>query len=70
MPNEGTDLNGSRRAISTFNRDYFPSTPVEITNSFLDPEHQVVLLSLFEIQGARPWSTTPCSPAAIEYLSG
>ncbi len=43
-----SDLNAIKLSISTFNRDYFPATPVEITNSFRDPQHQVVLLSPFE----------------------
>lgn len=48
VPNSGTDLNAIKTSISTFNRDYYPATPVQITNTFLDPEHQVVLLSFFE----------------------
>lgn len=48
VPNEGSDMNAIKISISTFNRDYFPATPVEITSSFLDPQHQVVLLSPFE----------------------
>ncbi len=48
VPNSGSDLNAIKLSISTFNRDYYPTTPVEITNSFLDTDHQVVLLSFFE----------------------
>lgn len=48
IPNEGSDLNAIKTSIATFNRDFLPTTPVEITNSFLDPEHQVVLISFFE----------------------
>ena len=47
IPNEGSDLNSVKTRISAFNQQYFPGTPVEITNSFLDTEHQVVLISGF-----------------------
>jgi len=47
VPNQGSDLNTIKTRISTFNQRYYPSTPVEITNSFLDAENQVVLLSGF-----------------------
>jgi len=47
VPNAGSDLNTIKTRISSFNQRFFPSTPVEITNSFLDPEHQVVLISGF-----------------------
>lgn len=47
VPNEGSDLNSIKTNISSFNELYYPGTPVEITNSFLDPQHQVVLLSGF-----------------------
>ncbi|HRH68376.1 MAG TPA: tetratricopeptide repeat protein [Flavobacteriales bacterium] len=48
VPNEGSDMNAIKVSIATFNRDFYPATPVEITSSFLDPQHQVVLLSPFE----------------------
>ncbi|MEZ4738243.1 MAG: hypothetical protein R2818_02545 [Flavobacteriales bacterium] len=48
VPSRGADMNGIKTSISTFNQANLSSTPVEITNSFLDPEHQVVLLSFFE----------------------
>jgi hypothetical protein len=41
-------MNGIKTTISTFNQANLSSTPVEITSSFLDPQHQVVLLSFFE----------------------
>lgn len=47
IPNEGSDLNSVKTRISAFNQQYYPSTPVEITSSFLDPQHQVVLISGF-----------------------
>ncbi|MGV3636095.1 MAG: hypothetical protein ACO1NQ_00485, partial [Flavobacteriales bacterium] len=47
VPNEGSDMNSLKARISGFNRQYFPNPPVEITNSFLDTDHQVVLLSGF-----------------------
>jgi len=48
VPNEGTDLNAIKESIANFNRDFYPTTTVEITNSFLDPQTQVVLLSGFK----------------------
>jgi tetratricopeptide (TPR) repeat protein len=47
VPNEGSDLNAIKARISSFNQQYYPNPPVEITNSFLDTDHQVVLLSGF-----------------------
>lgn len=47
VPNQGSDVTSIKTRISAFNQLYFPGTPVEITNSFLDPEHQVVLISGF-----------------------
>lgn len=47
VPNEGADLTSIKTRISSFNQLYYPATPVEVTNSFLDPQHQVVLLSGF-----------------------
>jgi tetratricopeptide (TPR) repeat protein len=47
VPGTGTDMDAMKRSIALFNQQYFPASPVEITNSFLDPEHQVVLLSGF-----------------------
>ncbi|TXI81124.1 MAG: hypothetical protein E6Q44_05145 [Flavobacteriales bacterium] len=47
VPNQGSDLNTIKTRISAFSQRYFPGTPVEITNSFLDTEHQVVLVSGF-----------------------
>lgn len=47
VPNAGSDLNAIKARISTFNQNFIPGTAVEITNSFLDEQHQVVLVSLF-----------------------
>ncbi len=57
VPGTGTDMDALKRSISVFNQQYYPTIPVEITNSFLDPQHQVVLLSGF-----------PSKEKAMEYF--
>lgn len=47
VPGQGADLDAMKLNISNFNREYYPNIPVDITTSFLDPEHQIVLLSGF-----------------------
>jgi tetratricopeptide (TPR) repeat protein len=42
------DINGVKTAISDFNQANFRNVPIQITNSILDPQHQVIMLSMFE----------------------
>ena len=51
VPNQGNDMNSIKAKISNFNQALFSGMSVQITNSFLDPQHQVVLLSFFESKG-------------------
>ncbi len=44
FPNAGTNMATVKARLSDFARTYMPGTPVEVTNSFLDTERQVVLL--------------------------
>jgi hypothetical protein len=48
IPNAGNDMNTIKTRISNFNKAFFPGITFQITNSFLDPENQVVLLSFFD----------------------
>jgi hypothetical protein len=47
VPNADGPIDVVKTKISDFNKAYFPGTNIQITNSFLDSDHQVVLLSLF-----------------------
>ncbi len=58
VPGRGSDMDALKAGIANFNQAYIPNTSVEITNSFLDPEHQVVLLSGF-----------PTKAKAMEYFN-
>ena len=48
VPNKGNDVNTIKTRISNFNQSFFSGTNFQITSSFLDQDHQVVLLSFFE----------------------
>ena len=48
IPNKGNDMNTIKGRISDFNKTFFRGTSFQITNSFLDGDHQVVLLSFFD----------------------
>ncbi len=48
VPNKGNDINSIKDRLSDFNTTYFRQPGMQITNSFLDPEHQVVLLTFFD----------------------
>jgi hypothetical protein len=48
VPNAGNDMNEIKGKIADFNKAYFRNVSIQITNSFLDSKHQVVLLSVFE----------------------
>ncbi|MCB0764315.1 MAG: tetratricopeptide repeat protein [Flavobacteriales bacterium] len=58
IPNEGNDLNTVRETVANFNTQYLPNTRLEVTNTFLDPEHQVMLVSVF-----------PSKEKAMEYYT-
>ncbi|MBK8498613.1 MAG: hypothetical protein IPL52_07300 [Flavobacteriales bacterium] len=45
VPNQGSDVTGMRATISDFNRSFFGSIPLELSSSFLDAAHQVILIS-------------------------
>jgi tetratricopeptide (TPR) repeat protein len=48
IPNKGNDINAIKAQLSNFNNTYFRQPGMQITNSFLDPEHQVVLMTFFD----------------------
>jgi tetratricopeptide (TPR) repeat protein len=48
VPNKGNDMNTIKTRISNFNNTFFSGITFQITNSFLDSENQVVLLSFFD----------------------
>lgn len=48
IPNKGNDINEIKTKLSDFNNTYFRQAGMQITNSFLDPEHQVVLMTFFD----------------------
>lgn len=48
VPNAGNDMNMIKAAIAGFHSAYTPSERYQITNTFMDTEHQVILVSLFE----------------------
>ena len=47
VPNQGNDMNTIKAKLSDFNATFFRQPGMEFSNSFLDPEHQVVLASFF-----------------------
>ncbi len=48
VPNKGNDLTTVKTKISDFNNTFVRGTTFQITNSFLDQDHQVVLISFFD----------------------
>ena len=44
VPNRGNDLNQIKTSISNFGNQYLPTETLQITNSFLDTERQVILV--------------------------
>ena len=48
VPNADGPIDAVKTKIANFNTLYFPGMNIQISNSFLDPQHQVVLLSLFD----------------------
>lgn len=51
VPNAGNDMNQVKIRISDFNQSFFRNVNIQVTSSFLDNLHQVVLLSVFENRG-------------------
>lgn len=51
VPNAGNDMNQLKIQISDFNQSFFRNVNIQVTSSFLDNLHQVVLLSVFEDRG-------------------
>ncbi|HQV51991.1 MAG: hypothetical protein IPF95_04170 [Flavobacteriales bacterium] len=58
VPNEGNDMDMFKTLLSNFNTTHLPATQLEVTNTFLDPEHQVILVGVF-----------PTKAAAMEYYN-
>lgn len=48
VPNQGNDMNTIKAKISDFNQAFFSGTNFQITNSFLDSDNQVILISFFD----------------------
>jgi tetratricopeptide (TPR) repeat protein len=48
VPNAGNDMNTLKSTISSFNTTYLPGERLTVTNSFLDAEHQVILVNMFD----------------------
>lgn len=48
FPNEAGDATEAKTKISNFNSAYFPRSTIQVTSSFLDPETQVILMSVFD----------------------
>ncbi len=48
FPNADGDITQVKNKIIAFGHANFPSLDIEVTSSFLDPDNQVVLLSVFE----------------------
>ena len=48
FPNADGDVAEVKNKISDFDHQYFPSTTIQVTSSFLNPDMQVILLSVFE----------------------
>ena len=47
-PSADGDINAVKAAISDFNQSNFRNTPIQVTAMMLDPQHQVLMLSMFE----------------------
>ncbi|MEO8069742.1 MAG: tetratricopeptide repeat protein [Flavobacteriales bacterium] len=48
VPNGQVDVNTVKAKLTDFNSRYFPGKTVQVQASFLDPDHQVVQLTLFD----------------------
>jgi hypothetical protein len=48
IPNKGNDITAIKAKLSDFNQTFFRQPGMQITNSFLDADHQVVLLTFFD----------------------
>lgn len=48
VPNGVVDVNTVKAKLTDFNAQYFPGTTVQVQASFLDADHQVVQLTLFD----------------------
>lgn len=48
VPNAGNDINAIKGKLSDFNTTFFRQPGMQITNSFLDADHQVILLTFFD----------------------
>ncbi|MCW5899827.1 MAG: hypothetical protein KIT10_11220 [Flavobacteriales bacterium] len=48
VPNAGNDMVAIKNKLADFNSTFFRQAGIEITNNFLDPETQVVLVSFFD----------------------
>ena len=58
VPNAGNDMDIFKTVLSNFNTTHLPSMKLEVTNTFLDPENQVILIGVF-----------PSKAAAMEYYN-
>lgn len=48
VPNAGNDINAIKGKLADFNTTFFRQPGMQITNSFLDADHQVILLTFFD----------------------
>ncbi len=48
VPNKGNDINEIKTKLADFNTTFFRQPGMQITNSFLDADHQVILLTFFD----------------------
>ncbi len=48
VPNKGNDINDIKTKLADFNTTFFRQPGLQITNSFLDADHQVILLTFFD----------------------
>lgn len=48
VPNKGNDINDIKAKLADFNTTFFRQPGMQITNSFLDADNQVILLTFFE----------------------
>ncbi|MEX1132010.1 MAG: hypothetical protein WEC15_02190, partial [Flavobacteriales bacterium] len=48
VPNAGNDINVIKGKLADFNTTFFRQPGMQITNSFLDADHQVILLTFFD----------------------
>jgi hypothetical protein len=51
FPTADGNIMDVKARISDFNRQFFPGTTIQVTSSFLNPDMQVILLSVFETKG-------------------